>query len=178
MLNLESQTSIYLYTSPADMRKGFDGLMGLIAQAAMGDVYHGLFVFCNRRADRMKILYFDRDGLAIWYKRLEQGRFQWPTPTSGRTSMTIDASELRLMLDGIDFRSVKRRRRWSQPDSVPSFFQNSQKGVDNCPKLDKPVDGATVSVNRYGTAQTHHPRRRSTADQPAGGHDQQPATAD
>lgn len=178
MLNLASQTPIYLYTSPADMRNGFDGLMGLITQAAMGDVYHGLFVFCNRRADRMKILYFDRDGLAIWYKRLEQGRFQWPTPTSGRTSMTIDASELRLMLDGIDFRSVKRRRRWSQPDSVPSFFQNSQKGVDNCPKLDKPVDGATVSVNRYGTAQTHHPRRRSTADQPAGGHDQQPATAD
>jgi len=139
------------------MRKGFDGLMGLITQAAMGDVYHGLFVFCNRRANRMKILYFDRDGLAIWYKRLEQGRFQWPTPACGSASMTIDASELRLMLDGVDLRSVKRRRRWCRPNSGTSLGQNSRKGVDNCPKLDKPVDRATVSVNSHGTAQTHHP---------------------
>lgn len=168
MLNLDSQTPIYLYTSPADMRKGFDGLRGLITQASMGDVYRGLFVFCNRRANRMKILYFDRDGLAIWYKRLERGRFQWPTSAHGDTSMTIDSSELRLMLDGIDLNSVKRRRRWQRPNSGRSFCQNSQKGVDNHPKLDTPVHGARVSNNRHGTTSTHHTRRRPATDQSVG----------
>lgn len=177
MLNLSSQTPIYLYTSPADMRKGFDGLMGLITQAAMGDVYHGLFVFRNRRADRMKILYFDRDGLAIWYKRLERGRFQWPTSACSGKSMTIDPSELRLMLDGIDLNSVKRRRRWRRPDSGAAFRQNSQKDVDNCRKLDKSVDGARVANNRHGTTPTHHTQRRPTANQPVGGHDQQAAAS-
>jgi len=131
MLSLGSSTPIYLYTLPADMRKGFDGLMGLITAAAMGDVYDGLFVFGNRRGDRMKILYFDRDGLAIWYKRLERGRFQWPVVEGNTASMPIEASELRLILDGIDLNSVKRRRRWQPPEAPEASSALSRRGHPN-----------------------------------------------
>ena len=79
MLNLDHPSPIYLHREPADFRKSFNGLMGLAQAAGLADPLSGAwFVFRNRRADRLKILYFDRDGLAIWYKRLERGRFQWP----------------------------------------------------------------------------------------------------
>jgi transposase len=107
---------IYLYAGVADMRKSFDGLLGLIEQAGMADAQQALsgawFVFRNRRNDRLKIFYFDRDGLAIWYKRLEQGRFQWPRAPMDHSSITVDSSQLRLILEGIDLDSVRRRRRY------------------------------------------------------------------
>lgn len=120
MLNSPATAPIYLYLPIADMRKGFNGLMGLIEQAGLAEksLSGAWFVFRNRRADRMKILYFDRDGLAIWYKRLEQGRFQWPESMNGKQSITIDPSDLRLILDGIDLASVKRRKRYRRPNSA------------------------------------------------------------
>lgn len=114
MLSLSAHAPIYLYAGAADMRKSFDGLMGLVEEAGMGDLFTGFFVFRNRRGDRVKILYFDRDGLAIWYKRLEKGRFQWPHMTRETRSVQIDASELRLILDGIDLRSARRRKRYQR----------------------------------------------------------------
>jgi hypothetical protein len=72
-------------------------------------------VFRNRRSDRLKILYFDRDGLAIWYKRLEQGRFQWPRVAPGQSSVSIEAGALQLILEGIDLDSVRRRKRYRPP---------------------------------------------------------------
>lgn len=176
MLSLGSQTPIYLYTLPADMRKGFDGLMGLITAASMGDVYDGLFVFGNRRGDRMKILYFDRDGLAIWYKRLERGRFQWPVNRGvegDAASIPIEASELRLILDGIDLRSVKRRKRWRPPEvpkaspseaSIRRGRRNLKNPVENRRKLDNPDPGAKVWDSRHDLAPPHQSRRRSTGD--------------
>lgn len=119
MLSFQSQAPIYLYADVADMRKGFDGLLGLIEQAGMADAEQALsgawFVFRNRRNDRLKILYFDRDGLAIWYKRLEQGRFQWPTVKPGQATLSIEASDLQLILEGIDLDSVRRRKRYRRP---------------------------------------------------------------
>jgi transposase len=125
MLSFQSQSPIYLYAGVCDMRKSFDGLLGLIEQAGMADAEQALsgawFVFRNRRGDRLKILYFDRDGLAIWYKRLEQGRFQWPRvqPGSessggsvGQATLLIEASELQLILAGIDLNSVRHRKRY------------------------------------------------------------------
>ena len=116
MLSFSDRTPIYLYAGVCDMRKSFDGLLGLIEQARIADCGGPLsgawFVFRNRRGDKIKIMYFDRDGLAIWYKRLEQGRFQWPTIEPGQQAMSIDASDLRLILEGIDLDSVHRRKRW------------------------------------------------------------------
>jgi transposase len=112
-------TPVYLCTQPTDMRKSFDGLCGLVESQFDGDhrgvTGGGLFVFINRRRDRMKVLYFDSDGLAIWYKRLERGRFELPARGAGRRSLEIDARQLRLILDGIDLGSVRRRRRYSLP---------------------------------------------------------------
>ena len=171
MLSLGAGTPIYLYTLPADMRKGFDGLMGLITSASMGDVYDGLFVFGNRRGDRMKILYFDRDGLAIWYKRLERGRFQWPVNRGLEgdvASIPIEASELRLILDGIDLNSVKRRRRWRPPESSVASSRrghpNPRDPVENQLKLDKTPSGAKVWENRHDPAPPRKSRRRPAGD--------------
>ena len=116
MLSLPGQAPIYLYAGVCDMRKSFDGLLGLIERSEIDDALSGAwFVFRNRRGDKLKIIYFDRDGLAIWYKRLEQGRFQWPRVAPGHAAMSIDASELRLILEGIDLDSVRRRKRWRGP---------------------------------------------------------------
>ena len=117
MLSTHGEAPIYLYAGVCDMRKSFDGLLGLITHARIDDPLSGAwFVFRNRRDDKLKIKYFDRDGLAIWYKRLEKGRFQWPPIEPGQSSVSIDASELRLILEGIDLKSVQRRKRWQRPE--------------------------------------------------------------
>src|SRR6185369_18008508 len=84
MITLPSAVRIFLCTRPTDLRKSFDGLTGLVQECFAQDLLTGhLFLFLNRRRDRIKILYFDRDGLAIWYKRLEVGSFQNPEPITG-----------------------------------------------------------------------------------------------
>jgi transposase len=106
---------IYLFTAPTDMRKSFNGLCGLI-ETFLQDVSvteGGLFVFINRRRDRMKLMYFDHDGLAIWYKRLEQGRFELPANTAGRSDVLISARQLRLILDGVALSSVRHHKRYT-----------------------------------------------------------------
>jgi transposase len=110
---------IFLCTEPTDMRRSFDGLSGMVQSIMKLDPLSGhLFVFRNRSRDSIKILYWDRDGLALWYKRLEKGTFQFPTDsTNSRTSATASAeiseSDLNLLLSGIDLQSVKRRKRYS-----------------------------------------------------------------
>lgn len=111
MLSLSAAIKVYLYTRPCDMRRGFDGLSVLASWAMSCNPLTGhLFVFCNRRADRVKILYWDRDGWAIWYKRLEAGTFVFPFSDTHRRE--IEAWELKMLLEGIDPGKVKRRKRF------------------------------------------------------------------
>lgn len=121
MLAFSDATPIYLFTWPTDMRKSFDGLSGLIARhlGASSVTDGALFVFINRRRDRMKVMGFDGDGLAIWYKRLEAGRYELPMNPMGRGDVRIDARQLRLILDGVDLGSVKRRKRYRPPKPPP-----------------------------------------------------------
>lgn len=108
MLALTGATRIYLYRGAADMRKSFDGLSGLVRTELGGDPLSGsLFVFCNRRRTMVKLLYWDRDGLALWYKRLEQGTFRLPKPDTGGTE--IDRRSLALLLEGVTPRRMNRR---------------------------------------------------------------------
>jgi transposase len=94
------------------MRKSFDGLTGLVQDCFAQDLLTGhLFLFLNRRRDRIKILYFDRDGLAIWYKRLEAGSFQLPAAT-GADGVEIQPTQLALLLTGIDLDSARQRKRF------------------------------------------------------------------
>lgn len=119
MFGLSSAVRVYLATEPADMRKSFDGLAALAQGVLELDPLSGhLFVFVNRRRDRLKILYWDRDGFALWAKRLERGTFRIPAVADGRVEMT--AAELAALLAGIDLGTARRRIRYARPvTSVP-----------------------------------------------------------
>jgi len=107
---------VFLCTSPTDMRKGFDTLAMLVRDGLGYDPLSGhLFMFVGRRRDRLKILYWDRDGYALWYKRLEQGTFRMPIAKPDAESIELKASELAMLLAGIDLRSIKRRKRFRRP---------------------------------------------------------------
>jgi transposase len=121
MFGLSAAIRVYLASQPADMRKSFDGLAALASGLALDPLSGHLFVFVNKRRDRVKILYWDRDGLAVWAKRLECGTFRLPAATSGRVEMTT--AELAALLAGIDLNTARRRVRYSRP--APSL-QNSQ----------------------------------------------------
>jgi transposase len=116
MLSLPLPVRIFLCTQPADMRRGFDGLAQMVREFLGADPLSGhLFVFCSRRGDRVKLLYWDSDGLAIWYKRLEQGTFRFPAAPADRHGLEIRAADLTMLLDGVELDSVKRRRRYRRP---------------------------------------------------------------
>lgn len=112
---LDGSTSmrIWLATQPADMRCGFDRLAELARVVTGQDPLSGhLFLFRSRGGDRLKALYWDKDGMALWYKRLEEGTFKLPGVEPSARSVELRASELAMMLDGIDLRSVKRVKRY------------------------------------------------------------------
>ena len=113
MLTIATQTRIFIALHATDMRKGFDGLSGLVSDTLKQDPLSGaLFLFVNRRRDRMKVLYWDGDGLAIWYRRLEQGTFQIPAFSDQLNAIEIRSDEFTMLLRGIDLSSVKRRKRF------------------------------------------------------------------
>lgn len=116
MLSLAPTACIWLCTTPTDFRKGFDGLCGLITTWLARDPLSGeLFVFHNRSGDRVKILTFEGDGLAIWYKRLEAGTFRFPNSTDGSRRLAVRAADLLMILDGVELSSVHRRHRYQRP---------------------------------------------------------------
>jgi transposase len=116
MLTLSSAVRIVLATEPVDMRKSIDGLMAVVRASFGEDVYSGhLFVFVSRRGDRVKILTFSRGGFILYYKRLEQGRFQLPAVKAEAQSVSLDATQLAMLLDGIDVAQVKRPAVWEPP---------------------------------------------------------------
>jgi transposase len=99
------------------MRKGFDSLASLVESSLALDPFSGhLFVFRSRRGDRIKVLWWDRDGYCLWYKRLEKGCFRFPTgvATPGATHVEVKAADLMMILDGVDLGSVRRQPRYSR----------------------------------------------------------------
>ena len=118
MLSLPPSVRVLLCLLPADMRWSFDSLARLVQGVLAEDPLSGhLFVFRNRRGDRLKILYWDRDGYAIWYKRLEQGVFRFPKHTGD--GLEVSSTDLSLILEGIDVAGVKRHKRFKKR-AVPS----------------------------------------------------------
>ena len=116
MLTLALPSRVFVCTQPADMRKSFDGLAQMVREFLSANPLSGhLFVFRNKRGDRVKLLYWDSDGLAIWYKRLEEGTFRFPAPTGKGEGVEIRAADLTMLLDGVDPSSVKRQRRYRRP---------------------------------------------------------------
>ena len=126
LLTPQGQTKIYLYTKHVDMRKSFDGLHALIQSEFQRDIRLGdLFLFLNRRLDRIKLMHWDRDGLVIVYKRLERGTFQRPHCPEDADHLLMDATDLAILLSGIELTSVKRRRRYSFDSALPAPLEPS-----------------------------------------------------
>ncbi len=122
MLGIGAATRVYLAVGATDMRKGFDGLYGLVQHRLKSDPLSGhLFLFCNRSRSRLKVLFWDGSGLWVCAKRLEKGRFCWPMESQLRerndsgqeleTKAAIDREELAMLLGGIDLAQT-RRKRW------------------------------------------------------------------
>jgi len=117
MIHLPASVRVYLCLAPCDMRKSFDGLHALVRDHLELDPFAGhLVVFASRRRDRVKMLYWDRDGFAVWSKRLEEGTYAVPfadSPEERRREIT--AQELAALLSGIDLSQAQRRKRYQRP---------------------------------------------------------------
>ncbi len=115
MLTLATNLRIYLHARPTDMRKSFDGLSGLVRSVFQADPTDGsLFLFINRRRDRIKMLWWDRDGLAQFYKRLESGTFEMLQADDESAVLEIDATQLAMLLGGVTLQSAHRRKRYAR----------------------------------------------------------------
>lgn len=113
MLSLPPAVNIFLCLLPTDMRRGFDGLMRMAEEHLEQNVLDGgLFVFINRRRNRVKLLYWDSDGLAIWYKRLELGTFEVPVVKENTSGVTLSPTQLTMLLGGMQLAGAKQRRRY------------------------------------------------------------------
>ena len=116
MLSFPAAVRIWLATQPTDLRKSFDTLAEVVRQHLHNDPLSGhVFVFRNKRSDRVKLLYWDEDGFVLVYKRLEEGTFRWPAVAAGPPSVALRAAELAMLLDGIDWQKAQRSRRYQRP---------------------------------------------------------------
>ena len=113
MLSLAQGIQVYMAIDAVDLRKGFDGLSAAVQTVFERNVLSGhLFLFLNRRRDRIKLLWWDEDGLAIFYKRLERGSYEVPRHEPGVKHLQLSAAQLSLLLSGVQLDSVKHRRRY------------------------------------------------------------------
>lgn len=121
MIAFSPEVRVFLCRRPTDMRKSFHGLVALVESALQQDPLSGsLFVFVNRRRDRMKILYWGQSGFCIWYQQLQKGTYQWPNHETldQNEALEVTRAQLSLILDGIDLSSVRQRPRF-QLDRQP-----------------------------------------------------------
>jgi len=118
MIHPPASVRVYLCLSPCDMRRSFDGLHALVRDHLQLDPFDGyLYLFANKRRDRLKILYWDRDGFAIWAKRLEAGTYAIPCGEPGSQRFEISVGELGALLSGIDLSSARRRKRYRRTNA-------------------------------------------------------------
>ncbi len=113
MLHLTSSRRYYLYSASTDMRKGFDSLSGLVAvQLRMNPLSGAVFIFLNKKRNQVKLLLWEGDGFAMYYKRLEKGTFELPAYSDNNSNINISSQELQLVLQGISLKSVRKRKRY------------------------------------------------------------------
>lgn len=112
MLHLSASCTYFLYTGPADMRKSFDGLCGIIqSRMALNALDGSVFIFMNRRRTQVKLLHWEGDGFSIYYKRLEKGTFELPAARGQLTAIALDSQQLQFILQGVALKKVVYRPR-------------------------------------------------------------------
>lgn len=131
MLTLPSSVRIYIAARPVDLRKGFYKLAALTRSVIAEDPLSGhIFVFINRRKNRVKCLWWDRTGWLMLYKKLERGTFALPAePLLGQTHIEVDAGELAMMLEGVELAGAKRRTRWRRLPHESELESSSHRSV-------------------------------------------------
>lgn len=131
MLTLPSTVRIYMAAEPVDLRRGFDGLAAATRQIIRAEPLSGhLFVFMNRRANRLKVLLWQPSGFLLLFKRLEHGCFKLPrAPLPGQRHLEMEATDLALMMEGIDLRDARRRKRWTPPKKCTDEQKILARGV-------------------------------------------------
>jgi transposase len=130
MLTFPSSARLYLATSPTDLRKGFDGLSTLVeSELGLSRLRGDLFIFLNWRATQVRILFWDRDGYCVLGKRLKQATFRRVRAADGGAGVEIDAGEFVMLLEGIDAKHVRRRKRYKRSEAQ---LTPSQTLHDNC----------------------------------------------
>jgi transposase len=123
---LSSTSRVFVTPEPIDLRRGHDGLAAIVRSQWGDELFAGhLFVFLGRRFDRCKILFWDRGGLVLYYKRLERGRFRPPEVSADGKAVEMDMTALAMLLDGIDVRRVRRPPLWGPT------IEKRTRGIDN-----------------------------------------------
>ncbi len=113
MLHLSAACRYFLYSGYTDMRKGFDSLCGIISSQMNQNALNGaVFIFFNKKHNQVKLLLWEGDGFAMYYKRLEQGTYEVPAADKDNTGVSISSQQLQLILQGISLRSIRRRKRY------------------------------------------------------------------
>jgi transposase len=115
MLALGASARVFLSSEPIDMRRGHDGLFAVVKGWGLDPFSGDVYCFVGRRRDRVKVLVWQRGGFVLLYKRLEQGRFRIPRVPAGSRTATLDATDLAMLLDGVDLDHVKRPKWWDPP---------------------------------------------------------------
>ena len=116
MLSLPPAVKLWYCPDPVDMRLGFDGLSALVRSRLQADPLSGhLFIFRNRSADRLKVLYWGGHGLCLFCQRLEAGRYHFPDAAPGAAGIELSAGQFQMILDGIDLSRVRRFKRFARP---------------------------------------------------------------
>jgi transposase len=119
MLSLDSGRRYLLWRGAADMRRGMDSLCGLVRDAMSGDPISGdVYIFINKRRNQIKMLVWDRTGYVLYWKRLETGTFSLPDMPEGTTDYTITWQKLIMVLEGMDEKKIKQKKRYSYPQKV------------------------------------------------------------
>lgn len=115
MLHLSTSCSYYLYRSATDMRKGFDSLCGIVTSGLQMDVLSGsVFIFINKKRNQLKLLLWEGDGFAVYYKRLEKGTFEIPDTNEESSSIAVSAQQLQFILQGVSLQKVHLRKRYKR----------------------------------------------------------------
>ena len=115
MLSLPLPVKIFWRKEHTDLRKSFDGLAAIVREELGHDPFSGhLFIFASKRRNRVKLLYYEQGGFAIWYKRLEEGTFSLPSIAGDGKSAQLSAEDFSLLLSGVELTSVKRRKRYER----------------------------------------------------------------
>lgn len=119
MLHLSAACRYYLYNGPTDMRKGFDSLCGIVTYHMQQSILSGsIFIFFNKKRNQVKLLLWEGDGFALYYKRLEKGTYELPADESKTSCITVSHQQLQFILQGIVLQSVRQRKRYQHTAGI------------------------------------------------------------